>query len=225
MEIIRAIAEERPFERKKYDFDAFNAAAVAEYKPWDEGEFMAYFEKTRQKMEADLRSMKETVFENRRVKGWLQGAVLHHPREHLLALSRFLALDMLKNEWATYIEDFRCLQLEEQKEFLSKQGWDSFHDLLAHIIGWWEEGARITKGLLSDPAFTWQEHETDSFNAELKKKFSAWSDEDLFKQYEAARLALIDLVEGLPEEAFLNKDIEDWLASDIVRHYDDHPIP
>src|SRR3970040_1500131 len=55
--IIRAIAEERDFQRRKYDFAAFNAEAVARYKAWDEAEFMAHFERTRQQMEADLRSM------------------------------------------------------------------------------------------------------------------------------------------------------------------------
>ncbi len=225
MGIIQAIAEERSFQRKKYDFDTFNAEAVAKYRSWDEGEFMAYFEKTRQKVGADLRSMKETVFENRRVRGWLNGIIVHHAREHLVALSRFLALDMLENNWATYIEDFNSLEPEEQKEFLAKQGFSSFHDLLAHIVGWWEEVARIINGILDSPAFTWQESETDSYNLELTKKFSTWSDEDLFKHYESVRLALIDLVERLPEDAFLNKDIEGWLASDVVKHYDDHPIP
>ncbi len=225
MSIIHAIAEERPFERKKYDFDAFNAEAVAKYQPWDEGEFMAHFEKTRQNMGADLRSMNETVFENRRVKGWLHGMIIHHAREHLIVVSSFLALDMLENNWATYIEDFNRLEPEKQKEFLSGQGLGSFHDLLAHIIGWWEEAARIINGILSSPAFTWQETDTDASNLELTKKFSTWSDEDLFKHYESLRLALIDLVERLPEDAFLNNDIESWLASEVVRHYDDHPIP
>ncbi|HEX2996126.1 MAG TPA: ClbS/DfsB family four-helix bundle protein [Anaerolineales bacterium] len=224
MEIILAIAQDRPFERKKYDFDAFNAEAVAKYKPWNENEFMAHFENTRQKMGADLASIEETTFENRRIQGWLHGIILHHAREHLVALSRFLTLDMLKNEWATYIDDFNCLKPEEQQDFLSKQGVNSLHDLLAHIVGWWEEGARIINGILSSPAFTWQDPETDSFNAELKKKFSNWSDDDLKKHYETVRLALIDMVERLPEDAFLNKDIEGWLASDIVRHYDDHPV-
>jgi hypothetical protein len=224
MEIILAIAQDRPFERKKYDFDAFNAEAVAKYKPWNENEFMAHFENTRQKMGADLASIEETTFENRRIQGWLHGIILHHAREHLVALSRFLTLDMLKNEWATYIDDFNCLKPEEQQDFLSKQGVSSLHDLLAHIVGWWEEGARIINGILSSPAFTWQDPETDSFNAELKKKFSNWSDDDLKKHYETVRLALIDMVERLPEDAFLNKDIEGWLASDIVRHYDDHPV-
>ncbi len=224
MGIVSAIAEARPFERKKYDFDAFNAEAVAKYKPREAGEFMAHFEKTRQEMGAGLSSMNETVFENRRVGAWLDAVLLHHAREHLITLSRFLAVDLLENNWATYIADFNCLEPEKQTEYLSKQGLGNFHDLLAHIIGWWEEGARITNGILNSPAFTWQDPDTDSFNLELIEKFSTWSDEDLIKHYENVRLALIDLVERLPEDAFLNKDIEDWLASDVVRHYDDHPI-
>jgi hypothetical protein len=224
MDIILAIAEDRLFERKKYDFDLFNAEAVAKYKPWDEAEFMAHFEKTRQKMAVDLTLLNETVFENRRVKAWVRGVILHHAREHLVALSRFLVLDMLENDWATYIEDFQRLDPEKQKEFLSKQGFTNFHDLLAHIIGWWEEGARIINGILNSPAFTWQDPEVDSFNIELTQKYSVWSDDDLLKHYESVRLALIDLVERLPEDAFLSRDIESWLAEDVVHHYDEHAI-
>lgn len=224
MELIPSIVEERPFERRKYDFAVFNAEAVAKYRPWDEGEFMAHFEKRRQEIGADLRSMSEAAFENRRVGRWLDGMIIQHAREHLMGASRFLAIDMLKNNWAAYIEDFNRLGTEKQKEFLVEQGFGSFHDLLAHIIGWWEEGARLVNGILSSPAFTWQEPDTDAFNAELLKKFSTWSDEDLFKHYESLRLALIDLIERLPEDAFQNKEIESWLVSDVVRHYDDHPI-
>lgn len=225
MGIILAIAEGRPFERRKYDFDVFNAEAVARYKSWDETEFMAHFEKTRQKMEADLRSMNEAAYENRRVQAWLRAVILHHAREHLVALSRFLAVDMLEHDWATYIEDFNRLEPDKQKEFLSKQGFENFHDLLAHIVGWWEEGARVITGILDSPAFTWQSYNVEGFNVELTQKFSAWSDDDLYKHYECVRLALIDLVEGLPKDAFLNKDIESWLVDDVVGHYDEHPIP
>ena len=225
MGIILAIAEERPFERKKYDFDAFNAEAVAKYRSWDENEFMSHFEGTLQKMGADLRSLNGSVFENRRVNAWLRAVILAHAREHLITLSRFLVLDMLENNWATYLDDFHRLEPEKQKEFLSKQGFDTFHDLLAHIVGWWEEGARIINGILDSPSFTWQDHDVDAFNRELTKKFSAWSDDDLFKHYDSLRLALIDLVKRLPEDAFRNRDIEGWLADDVVEHYDEHPIP
>jgi hypothetical protein len=62
MPIILAVAEGREYARKKYDFDAFNAEAVAKYKDWDEAEFLVYFEKTRQKAVADLKSMNEAAW-------------------------------------------------------------------------------------------------------------------------------------------------------------------
>jgi len=225
MGIITAIAEERPFERRKYDFDAFNAEAVAKYKDWDEAEFMSQFEKTRQKMESDLGSMEEAVFENRRVKAWLQAVIYHHAREHLVALSRFMVMDILKHEWATYIDDFNSLDDEKKKEFLSKQGFESFHDLISHIIGWWEEGARIISGIMDSPSFTWETQDTDAFNAVLTRKYSSWSDEDLLAHYEVVRGAMLELTSDLPDDAFLNADIEGWLRDDVVGHYDDHPIP
>jgi len=225
MGIIIAIAENREFERKKYDFDAFNAEAVAKYKNWDESTFMAHYEKSLRKMAADLKSMDETVFENRRVRAWLRGIILHHAREHLVALGRFLVIDLLGNEWATYIQDFERLDDEKKKEFLAKQGFVSFHDLVAHIVGWWEEGAQIILGIMDSPSFTWESHDTNAFNLELTKKFSTWTDQDLFKHYHSVRLALIDLTADLPEDAFLNDDIEGWLKDDVVLHYDEHPIP
>ncbi|MEP7137235.1 MAG: ClbS/DfsB family four-helix bundle protein [Chloroflexota bacterium] len=224
MGIILAIAQEKEYERKKYDFDVFNAEAVAKYKDWDEAAFLNQFEKTRQKIGADLGSMNEAVFENRRVKTWVHGIFIHHAREHLVALSCFLTLDLLANEWAEYIEDFNRLDAEKKKEFLAKQGFDNFHDLVAHVIGWWEEGARIITGILDTPGFTWTDPETDKFNVELAQKYLTWSDEDLFAHYETVRHALIDLVAELPEDAFLNMDIESWLAADVVGHYDGHAI-
>lgn len=225
MGIIHAVAASREFERKKYDFDVFNAEAVAKYRDWDEAEFMAHFERTRQKMEAELESMQEALFEHRRVRAWLNAVIFHHAREHLVALSRFMVMDLLENEWASYLQDFERLAEEKKQEFLAKQGFDSFHDLLAHIIGWWEEGARIITGIVGSPAFTWKSHDVDAFNLELTQKYATWTDEDLFKHYETVRLALLDLAADLPEDAFLNRDIEGWLKDDVVAHYDEHPLP
>ncbi|HSG43553.1 MAG TPA: ClbS/DfsB family four-helix bundle protein [Anaerolineales bacterium] len=225
MEIITAVTEDRPLERKQYDFDLFNAEAVANYKDWDEAEFMSHFEKTRQKMGTDLKSMNEALFENRRVQAWLHAVIYHHAREHLVTLSRFIVIDLLENEWATYINDFNDLSDEKKKEFLSKQGFDTFHDLLAHVIGWWEEGARIITGIIDSPAFTWDDLDADEFNLELVEKYSIWSENDLFAHYEAVRVAMLELTIDLPGDAFLNKDIEQWLADDVVGHYDEHPIP
>lgn len=225
MDIIRAIAEGREPGWKKYDFDIFNAEAVAKYRDWDEAEFMAHLERMRQKMEADFKSMDEAVFENRRVRAWIHAVIHHHAREHLVALSRFLVVDMLENEWAEYIEDFNRLDDDRKQEFLSRQGFANFHELIAHVVGWWEEGARVITGIMDSPAFTWEPPDTDAFNRMLVKKYGTWSDEDLFRHYETVREAMLELSADLPDDAFLNNDIEGWLKDDVVAHYDDHPIP
>jgi hypothetical protein len=56
------------------------------------------------------------------------------------------------------------------------------------------------------------------------RKYKSWSDEKILKQYETARLAMIELVAHIPDDAFLNRDIEGWLASDMVGHYDGHAV-
>lgn len=222
MPIILAIAEEREYERKKYDFDVFNAEAVARYKDWDEAEFLTHFEKMRQKAGADLRSMNEAAWENRRVKSWVNGIFIHHAREHLVALSRFLTLDTLENEWGTYIEDFS--RLEDKNAFLKKQGVENFREMLGHVIEWWEMGARVIEGIMSDPQFKWVDVDTDAFNADVVAKYRKLSDEEVQKQFEIKRQDMIRLVQGLPDSALSIGDIESWLAADMVEHFDEHAI-
>ena len=222
MPIILAIADEREYERRKYDFDVFNAEAVAKYKNWNEAEFLAHFEKMRQKAAADLKSMNEAAWENRRVRSWINGIFIDHAREHLVASSRFLILDVLQNEWKTYIENFE--KIEDKDAFLKKQGVESFRELLGHMIGWWVEGERIITGILKDPNFKSQDIDTDAFNAELIAKYKILSDAEVKKQFEDKRQDMIKLVNDLPQEAFTNKDIEGWLAADIAEHFDEHAV-
>ncbi len=222
MPIIVAIAEEREYPRKKYDFDTFNAEAIAKYKTWPEGIFLAHFEKTRQKAVVDLKSIYKDSFENHRIQNWINGVFIHHAREHLVALSRFLTLDTLENEWSTYIRKFDAL--ENKEEFLQKQGFKKFEDILVHTVGWWDEGIKIIKGALADPEFLYEEPNTDQFNADLLVLHKNTSAADARRLFESRRIEMIDLVRDLPESAFENQTIEKWLAMDVVEHYDEHAI-
>ena len=223
MPVVLAIAENREFEKKKYDFDAFNAEAVAKYKDWDEAEFLAHFEKTRQKAATDLRSMNEAAFEDRRIQGRLNGVFIHHAREHLVALSKFLTLDTLENEWTALPAKFDAS--DKKEEYLKKEGLTRFGDVLAHAFAWWEEGVIAVQGALKDSGFVYDgPANTDAYNAEIVAKYQGTSDAELRTLFEQKRLALIDLVRGLPESAFEIPTIENWLAADIVEHYDEHAL-
>lgn len=220
--IVMAIAENREYARKKYDFDAFNAESMAKYKDWDEAEFLTHFEKTRQDIVTQLRSLDEAAFDHPRVRGWLRGTVIEHAREHLLVLSKFLALDTLEEEWGTYLTRFD--KIEAKDTFLQKQGYTSFSHLLAHIVGWWEEGIKLTKAVLANPSFVYNEPDTNSFNAEMVAKYKETSEPDMRNLFEQTRAEMTALVRGLPESAFENQTIERWLAADVVEHYDEHAV-
>jgi hypothetical protein len=66
--------------------------------------------------------------------------------------------------------------------------------------------------------------DTDAYNAEIVAKYQSTSEADLRTLFEQKRLAMIELVRGLPESAFTNPTIEEWLAADVVEHYDEHAI-
>ena len=133
-------------------------------------------------------------------------------------------MKVLEEGWGEYVKQFNTLSPGEQAAFLKKEGFANFHDLLAHVIGWWEEGLWVITGILDDPSFTWQERDTDIFNLELIEKFRSWSDEDLLLHYENVREALLNLTADLPEGALSNKDIRDWLEADVIEHLEDHRI-
>ncbi len=220
MPIILAIAENREYPRKKYDFDSFNAEAVAKYKDWNEAEFLNHFEKTRLQCLADVKRIPDEAWENKKLRGWVNGIFIHHAREHLVALSRFILTDILENDWMTYPQDVEKIQ--DHKAFFEKQGVKSYSELLGHIIGWWDEGARITRGIAFEPGFTWQDPNTDEFNIELAKQYANISREKILDKYEASRKAILDLIILLPEESLRDSNIESWLMADVVWHYDGH---
>ena len=130
----------------------------------------------------------------------------------------------LDQGWGAYVGQFRALAPEAQKVFLEKQGYASFHDLIAHIVGLWEEGLWIITGILENPNFTYQDRNTDEFNRELIEKFKAWSDEDLQVHFENVREATLDLVAELNEDALTNKDIRSWLYANVIEHLEEHRI-
>lgn len=222
MGIIMAIAEKREFERKKYDFDVFNAAAVAKYKNWNDAEFLSLFEETRLGVIADLKKVDEEVFLNRRVQGWVSGIFTHHARVHLVACGKFIVLDTLENEYSKWIESFDTL--ENKDEYLQKQGFERFEDMLAHTMGWWDEGVKVIEGIKKDANYVYDEPNTDLFNAEIVAQYKNMNASDVRNIFEKKRIEMIEFVKNLNESLFENLTIERWLAADVVEHFDEHDV-
>ncbi|MBL8100315.1 MAG: ClbS/DfsB family four-helix bundle protein [Anaerolineales bacterium] len=219
MGIILAIAENREFERKKYDFDVFNADAVTKYKDWNEKEFLNLFETSRVKYLEALKPIDETVFDNRRVKIWINAVFIHHAREHLVVCNKFLVLDTLEHEYPTLIEKFDAL--EDKNEYLKKEGFERFEDILAHIIGWWDEGVKVIEGFKKDSNFVYDEPEVDSFNQKLVEQYRNADVRNIFEQ---KRNEMIELIKSMDESLFDNQIVERWLAADVVEHFDEHDV-
>ena len=139
-------------------------------------------------------------------------------------VTREQTLDALQNGWATYVSRFHALSPEAQNEFLKKQGFACFTDVLAHVTAWWEEGELVIKGILKDPEYRWASYEVDVFNAQAIRRFSGLEETVVVGSFELARISFAVLVSDLPEEAFTNKKIAGWLYADVIEHLQDHAI-
>jgi hypothetical protein len=140
-------------------------------------------------------------------------------------ITREQVLSALQNGWATYVSRFHKLSPAAQAAFLEKQGYTRFADLLAHVVAWWEEGEQVIKSILADPGFKGSGQEVDAFNARAVEKVRGLDEETVARSFEQMRTTWVDLVAGLPEGAFKNKQIADWLHADVVEHLSDHDIP
>jgi hypothetical protein len=139
-------------------------------------------------------------------------------------VTREQTLDALQNGWATYVSRFHQLPLEAQEEFLSKQGFARFADLLGHVTAWWQEGEMVINGILKDPDYRWASYNVDAFNAQAVSRYSELEESDVVNSFNLARISFVAMVNDLPDEAFANKKILSWLHADVIEHLQDHDI-
>jgi hypothetical protein len=140
-------------------------------------------------------------------------------------VTREQTLDALQNGWATYVSRFHKLPIEAQEEFLAKQGFARFADLLGHVTAWWQEGEMVINGILKDPGYRWASYEVDAFNAQAVSRFSELDESDVVNSFNLARISFVAMVNDLPDDAFANKKIVSWLYADVIEHLQDHDIP
>jgi hypothetical protein len=143
----------------------------------------------------------------------------------MTTVTREQLVKSLEQDWGTYVKRYRLLADDDRQRFLTAQGFPRFADLLAHVIAWWEEGVRVRKLMLGDPGLRITEYNVDEFNARAVERFSKSDESEVVRAYEAARRDLTAWVVALPEKAFQDGRITDWLHMDILGHWTDHQIP
>jgi hypothetical protein len=134
-------------------------------------------------------------------------------------------LDNLRSEWKFFPARFHDLTPSKKSDFLQQQGFDSFHDLLAHILAWWEETIKIINSILDFEELPEKDYDIDAFNAAAIEHFKDWSEEDLLLHFSNIRKALVTMVVDFPPGGLDNSRISDWLDSNLIEHYQEHKTP
>jgi len=136
--------------------------------------------------------------------------------------SRHDVLDALNGPWATYLDDFSNLPETRKKEFLSKQGFTRFRDVVAHVAAWFDETYVAVKGYTADPAYKHPDFDVDAYNADAVARYGVMKEEEMWAAFESSRLRLVELTSELSDDALDNPGIQEWLGGDVVEHYSEH---
>ena len=96
-------------------------------------------------------------------------------------------LDYMEHEWATYVDRFHRLPLEEQNKRLRQTGYESLRDLLAHILAWWDEGMSIILAIAEERPFERKRYDFDVFNAEAVATYKIWDENEFMTRFEGTR--------------------------------------
>ncbi len=139
-------------------------------------------------------------------------------------VTRKQLLESLHTDWGTYLDRFQRLSPEAQAAYLQQQGYARLADLLAHVIAWWREGLQAVPIMLADPDYTAPEHDVDQFNAQAVEKLRDLQESAVAAIFENLRQQWLELVGGLPDEAFQNRQITDRLHIELIGHFEEHNL-
>jgi hypothetical protein len=140
-------------------------------------------------------------------------------------LQKFIA--SLAEDWGGYVAKYHALTPEEQGQFLQKQGYTRFADLLAHVVAWWLVCLKDLENFVENGEYSEQEIDVDAFNAEAVREFRQLDETAAIRSFEHTREALLDLLQmfqSLPDQARENPAILKRLEMETAGHYQEHAL-
>mgnify|MGYP001020104029 CR=1 FL=1 len=78
---LQALAD-NTYERKRYDYDAYNAESVAARKHMSWADVVAEFKESHVELVAFAESLNEAIWDDKRARGWLTAVTSSHYPEH-----------------------------------------------------------------------------------------------------------------------------------------------
>ena len=133
-------------------------------------------------------------------------------------------VDRLDNSWQHLVERFDALSADEQAAYLAQQGYARLADLLAHVVAWWQDGAKEIGLMRADPEHPLRGYEVDEFNAAAVERVSGVSPEAMVEAFKTQQRAMVDLVKGLSEEELNQHNINMRLYYEIIQHWAEHEL-
>lgn len=139
-------------------------------------------------------------------------------------VSKSCVLHNLEEDWSNYVKRYNSLSQGDKEKFLLNQGYESFSDLLAHIIAWWEEAIINIKAIIENPEYQSPEYEVDAFNAEVVRMNMGKAEKEIIKSFEEKRTELLNLISTLGDKQIQMEEMQKELYWNITNHYQDHTL-
>ena len=108
-----------------------------------------------------------------------------------MAVTKQRTLDYLEQEWGTYVKRFLRLPRDEQEKRIKETGYESFRDMLAHILAWWVEGMEVVAAIADERQFERKKYDFDIFNAEAVARYKTWNEAEFMTHYENTRRKMV----------------------------------
>lgn len=132
-------------------------------------------------------------------------------------------LNVLESKWRLFPAQVYFLKGKELENYLLQQGFKTVRDLLAHIIGLWEQAIKDIETLQSNPKYT-GEINSNELNAESVKKYKDFNDKQIQDKYNEVLNQYRIFIADLPDDVFTNPKVQEWIYSSEIEHYNEHKI-
>lgn len=142
----------------------------------------------------------------------------------MVEITRTSVIELLTSDWGNYVEEYRKFSPAEQQEFLKRQGYARFADLIAHFTAWWELAMNVIAIKQQDPAYFFPDINVDEFNAAAVEGVKDLTEEQVLDKFEQTRLRFIECVKNLSDADFQNPNIIRQLEIDVFGHLGEHEI-